>query len=373
MIYRTLYQQDKNDNVRIWYMETEGAKFRTISGIKDGNLVISSWTTAIGKNIGKKNETSGEEQANLEVIAQYKHKMSRKYHETEDTISEGAKFIQPMLASKYEVWENGKLDWFNVFTQPKLDGARCLVTKQGMFSREGKEFISAPHISKELEDFFIDNPDVILDGELYNHDLKDDFNTIMSLIKQKKPTPDDLRKSEELVQYHIYDIVSSEPFSERTGFVSRVVDRINSTKIVAVTTWKVEDAATLDQYYALFLEDGYEGQMVRLDYPYEQTRSKTLMKRKEFEDREFAVSKIIEGIGNWSGYAKAVEFILPNDQRLENGERPKAGIKGNQDFAKALLNGPVPKTVTVRYQNLTPLGIPRFPIAVAFYENKRDI
>lgn len=367
MEYRTLYQKDKSDNVRIWRMEQDGNKYRTISGIKNGNLVCSEWTVTEGKNIGKKNETSPEKQARLEVIAEYKKKLARKYHETENTINDGAKYILPMLANKFAGWGKGKLDWSSVFTQPKLDGARCLVTKDGMFSREGKRFFSAPHISEVLKDFFIDNPNVILDGELYNHNLRDDFNTIMSLIRQQSPSADDLKKSEELIQYHIYDTVSEEYFSDRTGFLHRMIKRINSPLIIHVQTFKVDDSESLDQHYADFLEQGYEGAMIRINAPYEQKRSKTLQKRKEFLDDEFPIISLEEGLGNWAGYAKIAKC------RLSDGRIFGAGIKGNQEFTKTLLNGPVPSTVTVRYQNLTPDGIPRFPIAVNFFWGDRDI
>lgn len=137
MLYNTLYHKDENGNTRIWFMESEQNKFRTTSGIKGGNLVVSEWTTVVGKNIGKKNEKSPEEQAHLEVIAQYKKKIARKYHESEDTISEGAKFILPMLAAKYEGWGSGKLNWDSVYTQPKLDGCvsgeTLIITENGTF------------------------------------------------------------------------------------------------------------------------------------------------------------------------------------------------------------------------------------------------
>jgi hypothetical protein len=76
---------------------------------------------------------------------------------------------------------------------------------------------------------------------------------------------------------------------------------------------------------------GYEGSMWRDNKPYEQKRSKTLKKRKDFIDEEFPISKIIEGNGNWSGCAKAVEFIMPGDKRDENGDRPKGGIKARRN------------------------------------------
>jgi DNA ligase-1 len=102
---------------------------------------------------------------------------------------------------------------------------------------------------------------------------------------------------------------------------------------------------------------------------YEHKRTDALMKYKEFITEEYEVSEILEGVGNWAGYAKAVEFVIPGDVRTEQGDRPKAGIKGNQAFTKALLarkDELVGKKVTVRYFELTPAGIPRFPIAIDF-------
>jgi DNA ligase-1 len=110
---------------------------------------------------------------------------------------------------------------------------------------------------------------------------------------------------------------------------------------------------------------GYEGSMWRDDKPYEQKRSKTLRKRKDFIDEEFPISKIFEGNGNWAGCAKAVEFTMPGDKRDEDGNRPKAGVKGTQEFARQLLADKDKYedgkgTGTIRYFMLTPAGIPRF-------------
>jgi DNA ligase-1 len=118
--------------------------------------------------------------------------------------------------------------------------------------------------------------------------------------------------------------------------------------------------------------------MWRDDKPYEQKRSKTLRKRKDFIDEEFPISKIFEGNGNWAGCAKAVEFTMPGDKRDEDGNRPKAGVKGTQEFARQLLADKAKYedgkgTGTIRYFMLTPAGIPRFGVLVAIYEGKRDL
>lgn len=61
MKYSNLYTRDSLGNVRVWYMEQEGDKYRTTSGLLDGEKVTSEWTVAKPKNVGKRNETTGEQ------------------------------------------------------------------------------------------------------------------------------------------------------------------------------------------------------------------------------------------------------------------------------------------------------------------------
>ena len=110
---------------------------------------------------------------------------------------------KPMLAHKFD---DKRVDWSQpVYIQPKLDGVRCVITKDGAFSRTGKQFKNINHIELSLIKFFDQHPDVILDGELYNHDLKDDFEKIISLVRKQKPTIDDRVDAKNLTQFHCYD------------------------------------------------------------------------------------------------------------------------------------------------------------------------
>ena len=98
------------------------------------------------------------------------------------------------------------------FIQPKLDGVRCIIQydKGGMpkaYSRTGKEWKNIDHILFNLASWFALNPKVILDGELYNHDLRDDFEKIISLVRKTKPTDEDRVESAEKVQFHCYDVI----------------------------------------------------------------------------------------------------------------------------------------------------------------------
>jgi len=114
--------------------------------------------------------------------------------------------IKPMLAHKVN---NKKIDFTEpVFIQPKLDGVRCVFTKDGAYSRTGKQFHNLRHIELRLAKFFDKNPFTVLDGELYNHALRDDFEQIISLVRKQKPTDEDRRNAQNLIQYHVYDTIA---------------------------------------------------------------------------------------------------------------------------------------------------------------------
>ena len=370
MKYPTLYNIDENNNVRVWWMETEMEKYRTVSGIEGGAMVESEWTVAEPKNVGRANETTAIEQADLEVRSKYKKKKEQKYSEEREQASR-SNILQPMLAHGWKDIKNKEqMVVSGVFSQPKLDGIRCLVSASGMMSRTGKPIVSCPHIRNQLDDFFSQFPNITLDGELYNHDLNDDFNTIASLITKKKADASHFEKTQSLVEYHVYDIIGLDAtFTERSDFM-KTIEWIGPLRMVQTTY--INDMDTLDSMYGDYMSNGYEGQMIRSpNSRYQHKRSKDLLKRKEFQDEEFHLTGIQEGKGNWSGYAK-----VANCYDSKNDVHFSAGIRGTQDQMRQLLNevneGKKYTSVTIRYQNKTPDGIPRFPIATMFHEDTRE-
>ena len=376
MIYGlpTLFKRDTTGNIREWtiqYTDNEsprvtaqrngtGAATRTVSGIKDGKLVESGWKECIAKNIGRKNATTAFEQAKSEAMAKWNLNLDKEYFELEEDVDKYDKF-KPMLAHEYAK----RHQTFGI-SQPKLDGIRCIARKDGLYSRAGKELISVPHIAEELEDFFKDFPNVILDGELYNHELKADFNKITSLVRKTKPTDEDMLESKELVQYHIYDLFDPDkpnaPFLRRFDLSVEANDAIH-----IVRTDRCATQEELDELYSEYTEDGYEGQMIRNNTPYENKRSKNLLKRKEFITEEFDVISVLEGAGTWAGYAKHFEL------KLGDGRTFKSGVRGTQEILKELLEQKEPPTwVTVRYFEKTPDGIPRFPVVIDWGNGERS-
>jgi DNA ligase-1 len=268
-----------------------------------------------------------------------------------------------MLAHKYEDHRD-KLT-FPLFCQPKLDGIRALISRHGAFSREYQRHLNVDHILAALAPAFAEYPNLQFDGELYNHDFKDDFGRISSIVRKQNPTPDQRAEAAKYLQYHVYDIADDTlPFADRFYLMGNLLDDMPGP-VVRVSTYEALSHNALDLVYGTYLEWGYEGQMVRTNTPYEfDKRSKALLKRKEFLTDEFKLLRIEEGNGNWAGYAKRVVFELPD------GRECGAGIRGNQERMRALLAVgilPADAAVTIRYFTPTPDGMPRFPVAIDFH------
>ncbi|MBS3648724.1 hypothetical protein KEU06_08790 [Pseudaminobacter sp. 19-2017] len=380
MISDKIYTRDSKGNLRFWQYQVDGPRWRGISGLVDGTPVESGWTSCTPKS-----QPTAAEQAIFEAQAEEKKKLDRKYRRNHDANWDDV-FIQPMLARDYDKLK-GPLA-FPVFAQPKLDGIRAIITVDGATTRQGQPITTVDHILEQLRPAFDEYPELVLDGELYNHAYKDDFNTLTSVIRKgfkvdkkalKAGVTEEQQRAEfakqqrDLIQYHVYDIAEAAfgPTTDRVDELDRMFrHEFDCPNIVLVPTFEVEDQAGLDQLLEQWLEEGYEGQMVRtMRAPYEHTRSKHLLKRKDFEAKEFKLLAIEEGNGNWAGKAKRVVV------ELEDGRTNEAGIRGSFEFCAALLVNAehyVGHPVTVRYmKQRTPDGKLRAPVAIDFHPGGR--
>ena len=219
---------------------------------------------------------------------------------------------KPMLA--YPV-NDKPIDYTQpVFMQPKLDGVRCLIQaefthvfkdlKVKAYSRTGKEWKNIDHILQELVPFFDKYPDVILDGELYNHDLRDDFETIISLVRRQKPDDIDMLESRELVQFHCYDYIPG-PALLNAKFDSRDIwlkaELPQSYCIKHVSTDHVLTELGSKMFHENNLKAGYEGSILRINTEYQCKRSHSLRKFKDFSDAEALIVAWVEGVGKRKG------------------------------------------------------------------------
>jgi DNA ligase-1 len=365
----TIYKKTKTGATQEWTIEVVGNKYRTHSGQVGGIITTNEWTIVYGKNEGKANATTDSEQCMKEAVAKRTKKLESGYFENIKHINK-TQYFEPMLASK---WEDSKDKVeYPIFSQPKLDGIRCIVTKDGMFSRNGKPIISAPHIRESLDDLFTKYPDLIFDGELYADKFANDFNKIVSLVKKTKPTDADLKESKKNIQYWIYDLPSEDDtFEIRSQSLYDLFMEWSyfNAHCINVDTDICQSEKEVMEYYEKYVNDGFEGQMLRLNKEYENKRSKSLMKHKSFVDEEYTILDIVEGEGNRTGTAGYMVF------ETAEGKRFKSNVKGTMEETAEMLKNKkklIGKEATIKYFNLTPDGIPRFPYVINIDRNSYE-
>jgi len=228
-----------------------------------------------------------------------------------------------MLAHKFD---QSRIDFKRpVYIQAKLDGVRCLFTKDGAFSRNGKQFMNVRHIEMALEPFFAKQPDVVLDGELYNHKLKDDFEKIISLVRKQKPTDEDRLNAQHLVQFHVYDYFDGVMYDNYQTRMQLLVNAgFYDAQIKHVPALLVDSYNYARVQHEEFLSLGYEGSIIRNgDGIYKHGRSYDLMKFKDFSDTEATIIDYVTGKGKRTGTLG--KFIMQDDDGIVFGCPPGKG------------------------------------------------
>ena len=369
---KKIYKKDSKGKIRVLHVFTEGSTLVQESGIVDGKLVQHSNECA-GKNIGKSNETTPEEQAISEAISKIETKMTEGYFNSIEDAEEkgGEKVILPMLAKSYEK-EIEKVDWKKaVFIQPKLDGMRCLaILNDGevtLISRKGKIIDTVPHINDALLELS-KTTNVVLDGELYAHGKT--FQENMRLLKKNRGL-----ETEEIL-YHIYDTVSDQSYINRYDIIKNVVEQLEvnafeTLKVELVSTAFIDNVSKVKDFHSLFLGQGYEGSIIRhgsSGYDINK-RSSSLLKVKDFIDKAYPIIDVV-----------------PSERRPEQGvivcEMPMGNIynktfHANLKFSHAereeILSNKdqyIGQTAEIRFFEFTEDGIPRFPVCVGFRLDK---
>jgi DNA ligase-1 len=360
----TLYKKSRAGKLQQWTIETDNNMFRTTEGYVGGALTTTAWTVCEGKSIGASNETTPQAQAIKEAEAKVKRQGDKGWADSPEGIAAAKPVVAPKLAQKYKDTKK-YIDTVDVWAlMPKLDGARCLDVLDELYSRTGKSILAVPHLMEELKDLTDGLPtSTIVDGELYNHDLKADFDELISIVRKQKPTDEDFAKSERLMQYHIFDLDMPGTFAARYAALEQLMNNrsYKYLKLVPAVFVKRDEnfEATVQAHYEKWLDEGYEGLMyINANSSYHNFRSKDLIKRKEMIDAEFEIVNFEEGKGNRAGMAARV---ICKDSR---GEIFKPGIIGTEAYCRQLLidkDQYIGKMATIQYQNLTPdRQVPRF-------------
>lgn len=366
-----LFKKTSTGAIQFWRIRVQDAEDAALLHTEFGqvdtpNPQLTTDRITQGKNLGKKNETSRLQQAHAEAKAKWEKQKKNGYvdsleaaeaEQLDDLIAGG---IVPMLAHNFT--DHSHKIAFPAYVQPKLDGVRCTaMVRDGictLWTRTRKPITSVPHIVAEIEAAF-PGQTILLDGELYNHALKHDFELLVSLIRQETPHLD-----HKIVQYHVYDVPDpSLTWRDRWTLLQNYFNT-SFESLRLVETMVCMEQFDVPAFLKLFKYQGYEGCMLRNpDAFYVNKRSYDLQKVKEFDDAEFDIIGISEGRGKLLGHVGA--FVCQDTE----GNQFEAKMSGTLDRLRdywidhALWQG---KKLTVQYQGITNKSkVPRFPVGLA--------
>ncbi len=340
-------------------------------GYVDGKKQIDRRNVKTGKNIGKKNETTVQEQTIFDAKSKWNKKKDSNYTENTDGVPSADEMsLLPMLARKFKDAKH-KIK-YPCLVQPKLDGLRGFAQVNGdvkITSRKFKPYDAVSHLHAELKELF-GELDVPVDGEIYLHGL-----TLEEINRRAKKYRDEITEELEFWVFDIADINKTN--IARNEILDRIKTRAKHMKvkhphIVFILTAIANCEEDVYKLHDEYVKEGYEGAIIRnKDGKYlMEKRSSDLQKYKEFEDDEFKIVDIYSGEGRetdaiiYTCEVKNAKSVKTFDVRPRGSiEMRKVAMKKGKDFYKG-------KELTVRYQGLTELNVPQFPVGIIIREDK---
>lgn len=390
MIHPTLYKRTKTGAIQYYIVGTHAQIDGTSVIVKEsGQLgtkspVVYKEPITDGKNIGKSNETTPQQQAELQAVSDWRRKKDEGYKSLSDLLgiknaytneqetpgllekilqsllpkynTDASGNVKPMLAKD---WKKVKSIQYPVYIQPKLDGVRCLMIVGEdikFLSRKGKEYTTLNHIGKDVWDKLMGLEEIpdefILDGEIYSDELS--FQEIIAAVKKQRP--ESLK-----LHFRAYDVVTNAIQEDRFYNTQHLVNNIQSPHIHLVETRRVYNELQVTEWHNTYVQQGYEGAMLRLpEGKYEQgARSSSLLKVKEFNENEFTLSGFERG--------QREEDLLA--VCTIKGKSFRAKMIGNRKEKQELvekyahIHGEI--KITIKHFGWTDDGLPRFPIGKA--------
>ncbi|MBC8437162.1 hypothetical protein H8D85_02440 [bacterium] len=368
IIFGPLYAKASNGKIKSWEASVsitrEGHGRMTFTfGYLDGKKQVQEQIMTSGKNIGRANETTPYEQACKEVESKMNKKSDAGY--TQTTIGTP---LLPMLAHSYDK-RSHNISW-PAYVQPKIDGVRCLVKRDSdgsisLMTRKGKEMTPMNHIIERLEklyDLAGDlKDDLYFDGELYSDTLS--FQELAGALRRHENTEETLQQIY-LIVFDMFQDNTPHEFGYRKSILDSIFSSFEETAVKLIHTRAIEEFE-LETKLQEFLEEGYEGIIIRNEGGLYKKgfRSADLQKWKRFQDDEFIIVGYKQGTGVEEGCViwecESNELEVPNFWVRPRGDH--ASRKALYTHADDSLG----KLLTVRFQELTTDGIPRFPVGIA--------
>lgn len=367
----TLYQRGARNETRVWSVcvkecdiNPHHAIVLTSYGVMDGAMNEVSRVIESGKNIGKSNETTPHEQGVMYAKSLAKKKSREGYAEE---MSERGKVpvILPMLAHDWNKVK--KRPTVPLYVQPKIDGVRMIAVRDTisgeivLTTRTGKPITSMGHIEEELKSVMPRG--FVFDGELFSTERT--FEEITGIVRRNtvKSGPENDPTS---IQYYLFDAFQlgceKAPFEIRARLLYGM--RLKDTSpIVIVDTDIITDEKEIDSVHERFVQEGHEGTMYRTPTGLYKIRlrSNDLLKRKDFETEEYPIIGAVEAEGKDKG---SVIWACSTEDDQHFYVRPRGTLAMRTEWWENR-DQYIGKRLTVRYQNLSESGIPRFPVGIA--------
>lgn len=365
-----LYKEARTGKLHSWQIYTQGSEmieeYGTVDGAKTENR-----RTCVGKNIGKSNETTPEEQAIFEAKAKWTKKQDKGY----STSKKGAKetVFLPMLAHDYtktHIKRNKSLE-YPVDVQPKLNGVRCIgYWKDGevqLMSRGGKPF-NVQHIKEAVAKTL--PKDLIFDGELYVHGLS--LQQINRLWKKHREVGDPKCPGGSIqLEYVVFDCFKINetdcPWKKRKKILDKVFKGKTPVPHIRSLDWQeIDSEKELFDYLETFESQGFEGIIIRLlEGKYNLGhRSSDLLKLKNFMDEEFLIVGHEEAKGNDRG---TVIWVCKTEAGDTFNVRP-TGTREDRAAFLSVAERHYGRLLTVKFQEYSDDLIPVFPVGIALRE-----
>ena len=349
--FPTITEIASNGKTKVWnisVVEEDGmGKIIVKFGFEDGKQQIQERIIEKGKNIGKSNETTPYTQALQEAESKWKKK------------KEVSSIILPMLAQDYR--KHKKHIKYPSYVQPKLDGVRLtatyMVDRVVFRSRMGKELYNLEHIEEEILKNELMKKGETWDGELYSRNMI--FDEISGYCRTNKSETKNTHKPE----FWVFDTCDTTlEFSKRMP----VFGAYHQLKYVhQVECSECENEEQLYKMLKEYEKDSWEGIMVRnKNGMYKNNyRSYDLQKLKSFEDDEFKIVELVEGKGVDKG--TGIFVCITNYEESTTFQVKPEGTREKRKEYFENKEKMIGKLLTVRYQELTKIGVPRFPVGVS--------
>jgi len=372
--FSTLYKKSSKGKIQEWTILVENSDIIVIHGQKGGKKQTERRTIDKGKNHGKLNATTPQEQAQLEALSKWKKQLDKGYVDNEEDVNNI--LYRPMLAQTFSKIKDGKETGrkkyikYPCLAQRKFDGVRSssylnVAGESIIESRKGKIFPHLEHLYPQIKKI-IGELNIIVDGELYSDELS--FQRLSGLVRKdtfEEIDFEDMKK----IKIRVYDcILKDEPdasFENRFDYIKNLIEVVCKDQLKDITiveNFEIFSEDDIKPFHDQFVQEGFEGIILRNKkgiYAINK-RSNDLQKYKYFEDSEYPIIGFAEGTGRDSG---TVIWICETIDKKEFNVRPIGTHKQRTEWFNRGIEY-IGSMLTVRYQEKTDEGKPRFGVGV---------